>query len=131
MKKMLGKGEIMSMAVFIQGDLPAIVWDKKESKPFFAFQKRKLVTNSPKMINALTKYGYKRDLEAEKILKGELSAEKRSRLVKIEDSLSKSALAAIKKDQDPLDDFNEQFEKHAPKRTRLNRELKEEESSDK
>lgn len=130
MKKMLGKGEIMPMAVFAQGDLPAIVWDEKESKPFFAFQKRKLETNSPKMINMLTKYGYQRDLEAEEILKGKLSAEKRSRLVKVDDSLSASALAAVKKELIPTDDFNAQFEEPAPKRVRLNRELKEN-SSDK
>jgi len=46
------------MAIFLQGDKPAILWNPKENKPWFAFHQRRIETENPRLIHVLRKYGY-------------------------------------------------------------------------
>lgn len=44
--------------LFFQGELSAIVWDKKENKPLFNFYKKRLETNDSALIKILEELGY-------------------------------------------------------------------------
>lgn len=44
--------------LFFQGELPAIVWGKRENKPLFNFYKKRLETNDSALIKILEELGY-------------------------------------------------------------------------
>ena len=57
------------MALFFQGNKPAVEWDGKKNKAKFQFVKRFLDTNDPRLIKLLTDLEYER-VDEERLTKG-------------------------------------------------------------
>lgn len=96
---------------FLQGDKPSAVWDPKENKPLFVFNRKKFKTNNPKIMGMLKKFGYERDMEAKEFIEKGSVSNITLESIKVDDEVSQISIDAKKAGKS--------------KRIRLSRDLKE------